>query len=69
MRRSLAQKVEDAGYAIQEDGTVIGKRGNKLKPWLQTSGYPVVNMVFKREQEQPHSCIVLLPVSIVLAMT
>lgn len=48
MRRSLAQKVEDAGYAIQEDGTIIGKRGNKLKPWLQTSGYPVVNIVFKK---------------------
>lgn len=48
MRKSLAQRVEQAGYTIQDDGTIKGKRGNILKPWLQSSGYPVVNIVFKK---------------------
>ncbi len=48
MRKSLAQRVEQAGYTIQDYGTIKGKRGNTLKPWLQSSGYPVVNIVFKK---------------------
>ncbi|ADW95215.2 hypothetical protein [Salmonella phage vB_SenAt-pSL2] len=48
MRKSLAQMVEQAGYTIHADGTITGKRGNILKPWLQTSGYQVVNIVFKK---------------------
>lgn len=42
------RKVEAAGYTINQDGSIIGKKGNILKPWLQTSGYLVVNIVFEK---------------------
>ncbi|AIW03133.1 HNH endonuclease [Proteus phage PM 93] len=50
MRGDLARRAELAGYTIHKDGSITGKRGNILKPWLQTSGYYVVNIVFVKGQ-------------------
>lgn len=40
----IAEKLCDYGYKINKDGTVIGKRGNKLKLHMGTSGYIQLNI-------------------------
>ena len=38
------KSVEYKGYQVFDDGSIIGKRGNKLKFSLHNSGYYVVNI-------------------------